>query len=63
VPRPDGGTVVEEARAVVVIVIVELLPGVNDAGLNVAAAPAGKPAAVNVTVPEKVPPVDAAAIV
>lgn len=39
----------EATRAVVVTVIVVLVPGVTEAGLNVAAAPVGSPVTANVT--------------
>src|SRR5271156_3705051 len=40
-----------------------LVPAVTDVGLNVAAAPAGKPLAAKATVPVKAPPVVPVAIV
>ena len=50
-------------RAVVVTVIVVLVPGVTEAGLNDALAPVGNPFAENVTVPGNAPPTVAVAIV
>ena len=52
-----------DLRTVVVTVIVVLVPAATDAGLNDAAAPAGNPEAVNVTIPGNVPPTDAVEIV
>jgi hypothetical protein len=53
---PNGlGTFVAEVRDVVVIVSVVLVPADTDDGLNVAAAPAGNPDAVNVMGVGKVP--------
>jgi hypothetical protein len=49
-------------RAVVVIVIDVPVPALTDAGLNVAVAPVGKPAALNVTEPGNAPPTVAVAI-
>jgi len=46
----------ETGRAVVVTVIMVLVPGVTEAGLNVAAAPRGSPVTVNVTGFGKAPP-------
>ena len=46
----------EPVRAVVVTVIVVLVPGVTEVGLNLAAAPVGSPVTVNVTGFVRVPP-------
>jgi hypothetical protein len=59
----DGGAICANPRAVVVIVIVVGLPAETDDGLNDALAPVGKPLALNVIWPEKVPPIGAVAIV
>ena len=60
----DGGAVIcANPRAVVVTVIVVLVPAATDDGLNDALAPLGKPLALNVIWPEKVPPIGAVAIV
>jgi hypothetical protein len=59
----SGARAAPTGRAVVVTVIVVLAPGVTDAGLNVAAASAGKPVTVNVTAIAEFPPSGAVVIV
>src|ERR1700722_14208836 len=63
-PRgPNGfGAKAVTVCGVVVTVIVVLFPGVTAGGIDVAIAPNGKPVAVNVTEPTKVPPTGAVAI-
>jgi hypothetical protein len=62
VGRDGGNDIPVELRAVVVIVIDVLVPALTDVGLKVAAAPVGRPLAVNVTVPGNAPPTAAVAI-
>jgi hypothetical protein len=60
VPLGSCGAVETTGRAVVVIVIVVLAPGLTEVGLKVAAAPVGRPLAVNVIVAEFPPIADVA---
>jgi hypothetical protein len=59
-PLGSCGAVEPTGRASVVIVMVVLAPGLTEVGLKVAAAPVGRPLAVNVIVAEFPPIADVA---